>query len=150
MITHLVLILMCTAQGLLNVRMLAVGDSLALVYEIARGARLGTPKEYFEPRRNQEAMAKLLSSLDSSANIQAFSAPAAYPMTFLSGRTVKSFPQPTKATAMDYLLVQPSDYSLYRTKWDLIGWMQDNTTLVEQRGDYALYRLREGAQWSGR
>jgi len=150
MITHLVLILMCTAQGLLNMRMLAVGDSLALVYEIARGSRLGTPKDYFEPRRNQEAMAKLVSSLDSSANIQAFSAPSAYPMTFLSGRTVKSFPQPNEATAMDFLLVQPSDYSIWRTRWDLIRWMQNNTTLVEQRGDYALYRVHEGAQWSAR
>ena len=45
---------------------------------------------------------------------------AAYPITYLSGRTVKSFAQPVKASAEDYLLVQPSDYSIWPASWDSI------------------------------
>ena len=68
------------------------------------------------------------------------------PITYLSGRTGKSFAQPVKASAEDYLLVQPSDYSIWPASWDSISWLHDNTTLVERHGEYALYRMREGAQ----
>lgn len=146
MIAHLVLIIMCAVQGLLNMRMLAVGDSLTLVYEIARKTELGTPRDFFVARRNQEAMAGLVGSLPSSANIHALVEQAAYPITYLSGRTVKSFAQPIKASAEDYLLVQPSDYSIWPASWDSISWLHDNTTLVARHGEYALYRVREGAQ----
>ncbi|ACF11858.1 hypothetical protein Cpar_1460 [Chlorobaculum parvum NCIB 8327] len=46
MIAHSAIILMCAIQVLLNIRILAVGDSLALVYEDVRGSRLGTPGNY--------------------------------------------------------------------------------------------------------
>jgi hypothetical protein len=125
--------------------MLAVGDSLALVYEAARESGLETPRNLFVARRNQDEMAELLANMPVSANIHALREGAAYPMTYLSGRTVKSFPRPFKASAEDYLLVQPSDNSIWLPEWDLIAWIQTNTTLVEHRGEYKLYRVREGA-----
>ena len=66
-------------------------------------------------------------------------------MAFLSGRPVKSIRESTKASAEDYVLVQPSDY-YRRTNWDLIGWVQGNTTLMAQHGKYELRRVREGTQ----
>lgn len=145
LIAHLVIIVMCAVQGLLNVRMLAVGDSLALVYEIARRSGLGTPKHFFVARRNQDEMATLLANLPASANIYALIEAAAYPMTYLSGRTVKPFSRFIEVSAGDYLLMQPSDSSIWLPGWGLIGWLQDNTTLIEHRGGYELYRLHEGA-----
>jgi len=145
LMTHMVLILMCAAQGLLNMRMLAVGDSLALVYEFARGTRLATQTNFFAPRKSQDTMASLMASLPSSATVYALAEEAAYPMAFLSGRPVKSIRQSTKTSAEDYLLVQPSDY-YRRTNWDLIGWVQANTTLMAQHGKYELRRVREGTQ----
>ena len=147
--THVVLILMCAAQGLLNMRMLAVGDSLALVYEFARGTRLATPTNFFAPRKSQETMAGLMASLPPSANVYALAEEAAYPMAFLSGRPVKSIRKSTEASAEDYVLVQPSDY-YRRTNWDLIGWVQGNTTLMAQHGKYELRRVREGTQGPAR
>ena len=146
MIAHLAIILMCAAHGLLNVRMLAVGDSLALVYEIARQAGLGIPRDFFVARRNQEAMAGVVASLPPSATVHALMEGAAYPMTYLSGRTVKSFKPQLKESGEHYLLVQPSDHSIWLPPWNLISWLQGNTTLVERRGEYALYRVHEGAQ----
>lgn len=146
MIAHLALILMLAIQGLLSVRMLGVGDSLALVYEAARKSKLETPRNLFVARSDQDEIAELLANLPVSANIHALgTAAAAYPMTYLSRRTVKSLPRPFKASAEDYLLVLPSDSSIWLPEWDLIAWIQTNTTLVERRGKYKLYRVREGA-----
>jgi len=142
---HLALILMFAVQGLLNVRMLAIGDSLALVYEAARKSELEAPRNLFVARSEQDEIAELLANLPVSANIHALGKAAAYPMTYLSGRTVKSLPRPFKASAEDYLLVVPSDSSIWLPEWDLIAWIQTNTTLVEHRGEYKLYRVREGA-----
>lgn len=63
LITHLVIMGMCLIQGLFNVRMIAVGDSLALVYEAARRSQIGTPRAYFAARKEQETMAGLVGSL---------------------------------------------------------------------------------------
>lgn len=145
MIVHLALIIMCASQGLLNLRMLAVGDSLALVYEAARRSELGTPKQFLLARIHQNEMAKILEGLPLSANIYAYVEPAAYPMTYISGRTVKSLRHAFKESTEDYLLVLPSDNSIWLPKWDLIGWIQNNTTLAERRGEYKLYKIREGA-----
>jgi len=145
MMTHILLILMCTVQGLLNMRMLAVGDSLELEYEINRGARLSTPTQFFASSRNQEAMASQLVMLPRSANVYALRKEEAYPMTYLSGRTVKSIRELINASADDYLLVQPSDYFRH-TDWALISWVQDNTTLTAQSGRYELHRVRAGSQ----
>ena len=150
LIVHSVVILACIAQGLINVRMIAVGDSLALVYESARGTRLANPKGYFELRNDQRSMAELLSSLPPPANVYAFSEPAAYPMTYMSGRVVKAFPQVGRASSGDYLLVQPSDLVIWRTKWEFVGWLQNNATVEQQYGGYALYRVHDQAPWSGR
>ncbi|MBK1656438.1 glycosyltransferase family 39 protein [Allochromatium vinosum] len=145
MIAHLSLIIICAFLGLLNIRMLAVGDSLGLVYEAARVSGLGTPKDFFVARRNQNEVAALLRNLPPSATIHALSEAAAYPMTYLSARAVKALARPFIASAEDYLLVQPCDRSFWLPKWDLISWLQDNTTLVERRGSYDLYKVHEGA-----
>lgn len=143
-IAHLAIIIMCAFVGLRDVRMLAVGDSLRLVYEAAHLSRLGTPEDFFIARRNQNEIAALLKNLPAFATIYALSEPAAYPMTYLSVRRVKAFTRPFRASAEDYLLVQPSDRFIWLPKWDLIGWLQDNTTLVEHRGGYDVYRVHEG------
>ena len=149
-IAHVSIILVCALQGLLNVRMLAVGDSLALVYEAARQSQLGTPGYFRLARSHQDEMASLLQDLPASANIYSFKHLAAYPMTYLSSRTIKPLQQTYKASAEDYLLVQPSDRSIWSPEWHLISWQQGNTTLVERRGRYELYRMREGAEFSDR
>lgn len=146
MIAHLVIILICAVQGLLNVRMLAVGDSLTLVYEIARQTGLGPPKDFFVARKDQEAMARQVASLPPSANVHSLMEAEAYPITYLSARTVKAFQPPLKASDENYLLVLPSDHSIWLPSWDLIGWLPANTTLVERHGEYALYRVRAGSQ----
>jgi len=146
MIAHLVLILMCALQGLLNMRMLAVGESLALVYELAGNAARGTPQDFFVARKNQEAMAGVVASLPPSANVYSQVEPAAYPITYLTGRTVKYFKAPISASDENYLLVLPSDRSVWLPDWDLIGWLWGNATLVERRGQYALYRVCKGCQ----
>ena len=140
-VTHGVLVVACAIQGLLNVRMLAVGDSLALVYEVARGVRLGTPRDFLAPRKNQQILAGKLATLPASTTVLAFTAEAAYPMTYLSGRTVKALLEPVNASVGDYLLVQPSDHLIWRPRWELLSWLQNNTTLVERQGDYSLYRV---------
>ena len=144
MIAHISIVLMCAAQGLLNMRLLAVGDSLTLVYEIARESTLGTPQNFFVARNTQNEMANVLASLPATANIYAIQEAAAYPMTYLSNRTIKSLRQATKASDLDYLLVQPYDRSIWLPRWNLIGWLQSNTTLKGRRGEYELYQVREG------
>lgn len=146
MIGHLTIILICATQGLLNVRMLAVGDSLELVYETARQSSLGIPQNIFTARKDQEAMASLVAALPPSATIHALMEPAAYPITYLSSRTVRSFRQPMQTAGENYLLVLPTDYSVWLPNWDVIGWLQVNTTLVERRGKYALYRVHGSSQ----
>ena len=113
-------------------------------FQSARKTEIGTPQNFFAPRTNQTAMAGLITNLPLAAKIHVLQEPAAYPMTYLSGRALRSFPQPFKTSNDDYLLVQPSDYSIWPASWAMIGWLQENTNLVARRGEYSLYRLREG------
>ena len=144
-IAHLTIICICAGQVLLNARMLAVGDSLTLVYEAARRTELGTPRQLFEVRKHQQAMADLLAGLPQSATVHALAEPAAYPMTYLSGRTITSLAQAGEASAPRYLLVQAYDRSIWPTSWDRISWLQNNAKLEVRHGDYWLYRIRADA-----
>ncbi|MFG6428500.1 ArnT family glycosyltransferase [Roseateles sp. LYH14W] len=140
-IAHAVVVASCAVQGLLNVRMLAVGESLMLVYEAARRTPLSRPGSYGVPRANQEAMARHLAELPSTANVTAFLPQAAYPLTYLGGRTVGRWQVTQGASADDYQLVQPTD-PIWVGDWDRIGWVKTHMTLEQAYGDYALYRGR--------
>lgn len=149
-IVHFVLIAMCASQGLLNIRTLAVGDSLALVYETARETELGTPRAFSEAHTNQARMVELVNRLPASSKIYALAEPAAYPITYLSGRTIRAFAPQAPTSGEDYLLVLPSDYSIWRPRWDWIGWLEDNATLIERHGLHALYRIAPDGDHSAR
>lgn len=144
-IAHLTIVCICFGQVLLNVRMLAVGDSLTLVYEAARRTELGTPRKLFEVRKHQQAMADHLAGLPKSAKVHALSEPAVYPMTFLSGRTIASLSEFGEASVTRYLLIQAYDRSIWPASWDRISWLQNNAKLEVRHGDYWLYRIRADA-----
>lgn len=150
MIAHVVIILMCAVQGALNVRLLAVGDSLALVYEYARQSDIKGSNYFFQARINQEETARLLEKLPASANIYALVEAAAYPLTYMSQRKIQKFRPPFKASAEDYLLIQPWDRSIWLPGWSFISWIKENASLVDRNGQYELYRVREGAQLAER
>ncbi|MFG6439513.1 ArnT family glycosyltransferase [Roseateles sp. LKC17W] len=140
-IAHAVVVVSCVAQGLLNVRMLAVGDALMLVYESARGMGVSRPGPYGAQRADQQAMARYLAELPKSAKVTAFNAASAYPLTYLDGRVVGRW-QPAQRTSQDdYHLMQPSDV-IWAHDWDRIGWLNTHMTRVTTFGGYALYRGR--------
>lgn len=146
LIAHLTIVVMCAYQGLLDVRMLAVGDSLSLIYEVTRRTDLGTPRAFFEARGNQDRMVELIENLPSHSKVYALTEPTAYPITYMSGRSVRSLSSALDSESIKYLLVLPSDYTIWRPKWDWVSWLDANGKLIERRGEYALYRLASGVQ----
>lgn len=145
LVVHATIMGVCLVQGLFNVRMLAVGESLTVLYEFSRKAPLAIPREYFAARNDQEAIIRAVRDLPASGNIYAVMVQATYPITYASGRTIKPLQAADKLSDADFLIVAPSDRNIWVPSWDLIGWIQENTLPLERHGDYALYSLRQGA-----
>ncbi|MFZ4535412.1 glycosyltransferase family 39 protein [Propionivibrio sp.] len=142
---HATIMCFCLVQGLFNIRMLAVGESLTVLYEFARMAPLATPRAYFAARNDQEAIIRAVRNLPTSGNIYAVVVQATYPITYAAGRTIKPLRTAQRVSDGDFLIVVPSDHNIWEPSWDLIGWIQENTLLLERHGNYALYALRQGA-----
>lgn len=127
-IAHAVVVASCVVQGLINLRMLAVGESFMLVYEAAHGTRLLRPAPYGVPRANQEAMARRLAELPKTANVTAFITEATYPLTYLGGRTVSRWRPLQSVSSDEYQVVQPTSWA---GNWERIGWVTAHMTLVQ-------------------
>ena len=86
---HTAILSLGATQFALSFRQVAYGDSLMLVYEAARWAPMG----WFQPfhaRQDQDRVASIVSGLPADAQVYALMPPVSYPITWLSGREVRS------------------------------------------------------------
>lgn len=136
---------LCLSHGLLNLRMLAVGESLTVVYEFARTTPVEVPRENFKAREHQEAVARVVGQQQPGARLYAINATAAYPITYLSGRTIEPLPSGQTVSDHDFLLVLPSNRHIWPASTELTSWMQTHARAVARQGDHVLYRLTPGS-----
>jgi hypothetical protein len=141
---HLTIISFCLVQGLFNIRTLAVGESLTVLYEFTRTSPLAIPQKNFAARNHQDAIARAVRDLPASGNVYALG-PGSYPITYASGRTIKPLRTARIFSDSDFLIILPSDRNIWVPSWDRIVWLHENTLLLERHGEYALYTLRQGA-----
>ncbi len=142
-VIHFSVISFCLIQLALNVRTLAVGESLSLVYEFTHNSPLSMPKENLVAQKNQNAIVNAIKLLPENANIYSTSVPAAYPIAYASGHPIQALQTQGKFSDHDFLILLPSEQNqnIWLHSWESRLWIKDNATLIKQYGNYALYKI---------
>jgi 4-amino-4-deoxy-L-arabinose transferase-like glycosyltransferase len=152
LLLHATIVSVWATQFALSFREVAYGDSLTLVYEAARRAPISQFKP-FRARRDQDRLASMVAGLPADAQVYVLLEPVAYPITWLTGRRIRSLSrisEPSSSVQGDrYLILFPTDKNVWNPTLVALDWIQANTTLYSRFGDYSVYRIKADAPGVG-
>jgi hypothetical protein len=135
----------CAYQGLASALLVLDGESLVLLYEL--NPPLTLPRNNFGAAADQRAEAEFLASLPADAKLYAVEVGAHYPVTYLSGRPIRSLRSQslTGFDDMSYLVVAPAENAFWRPPARFTAWLAEYGSEVFRGGDCAVYRIRPEA-----
>lgn len=125
---------------LLTILTVTSGESLVLVYQ-AIGSAPRTPLDRshrFTAASNQAALASFMAARTGDTEFFALTEPAAYPLTYLSGRqvhAVSEMPRRSLLNAPRILLLQPADAAIWQPGPAFDLWRRRHAQLVFRSGD---------------
>jgi len=123
------------------------GESLVLVYQASGLAPRLAPDSDARLRAaaDQQALARFAGTLPATTRLLTITPANAYPITYLSGRTVYGITEPAAASGERVLLMQPADHYVWRPSPAFAQWRARHTQPIFRRGDVAALRLAPGA-----
>ena len=140
---HTAILSVGATQFALSFRQVAYGDSLKLVY-----AARWSPIAGFQPfhaRQDQDRVASIVAGLPADAQVYALVPPVSYPITWLTGREIRpalESASPPSGRGDQYLILFPSDKSIWRPTLETLNWIEGNATPHSRFDDYSVYGLR--------
>jgi hypothetical protein len=137
----------CAYQGLASAFLVLDGESLVLVYELNQRAPLTLPRNNFSAAADQRVAAEFLAHLPADAELYAVEPAAYYPVTYLSGRPIRSLRNQnlTGFNDMSYMVLGPAENALWRPPARFTAWLAEYGSEVFRSGDCAVYRIRPEA-----
>jgi hypothetical protein len=122
---------------------IANGETIRLVYQ-ANGT---APSDLIHPRSraaaDQRALAAFIASRPPGARFFAPLVQLAYPITFLSGRTIESV-DAMPAQGDRYITITPADFTVWQSSPAFQLALTGDARLVFSSGDYALFLVKPG------
>ena len=145
---HTAILSVGATQFALSFRQVAYGDSLKLVYEAARWSPIAGFQP-FHARQDQDRVASIVAGLPAEAQVYALVPPVSYPITWLTGREIRPLSEfsasPPSGRGDQYLVLFPSDKSIWRPTLETLNWIEANATLHSRFDDYSVYRIKADA-----
>ena len=136
----------CGYALLAGVFMVGHGESLTLVYRaMGLSARPALPRgDWFRAARDQRALASFIASQPMSAHFYTLYAPGAYPVVYLSGRSIPNSGRMSDAENR-FLILLPADHAVWQPSGAYSAWKKAYTRPVFRSGDFAILRVDDRA-----
>lgn len=137
---HGSVVLTTTSAIFLTMLVVTSGESLVVVYQ-AIGSAPRTPLDRphrFTAAADQVAFSSFVASRTTATEFFALTEAAAYPLTYLSGRSigaVSNMARLPSATAQRIILLQPADAFIWRPEPAFNQWRRNHSKVVFQRGE---------------
>lgn len=144
---HALVVVACIYGLMTGVISLANGESLSLAFE-AIGASPRSPlrpSQSFRAAADQRAVARYMTAQPSDARFFAPKVEVAYPLTFLSRRTVEPM-DALPAEGLRFVLISPTDFTVWQPSVAFEYWLKHDAELVFSSGNYALFLVRSGRE----
>lgn len=146
LVMHGVVVLVCGYALLASGFVAGHGESLTLVYRaIGVSPRLALPREqWFRAASDQRALARFIAGQPASASFFTLYAAGAYPMVYLSGRSIPNIDRMGR-TRDRFLVLLPADHMIWQPGGAYFAWKEANTRPAFKSGDFAVLRIGDRA-----
>ena len=142
---HIAALSACLYQAVGTLFVIAQGDSLLSQYQLNRQAPVYTTQPHWSAAAEQRRLAAVVRSLPETAKLYTNTRNAAFPITYLSGRTIAGTEEARFDANPAYLIALPVDYALWRPMPDDVAWRRRYTTEVWRSERYAIFRIAPNA-----
>lgn len=142
---HVAIIIVSVASLLVNLRYVADGESQTGVYQVVRQAALVARGNRFQAFRDQRKTADFVRALPTDSRLLSFHPAAAFPITYLSWRSIYSVRPNWTLPGPKYVLFVPAQFTIWQIPVTTTVWLNEFASKVFESGDFVVYKVRDDA-----